>query len=284
MERPIANFLPDGKRLHLSHGPIDLIIEAWGKDRTRAYKQAIERFDNVLEVLASQIDKLREPTCSQDKFKCSVSRRMHCASRKFLPSFTTPMIAVAGSVADEILTAMVKDNNLSRAYVNNGGDIAVHLECAQSFDAALAGVPGGHITFQHHIPYRGIATSGWRGRSFSLGIADSVTVIACDAAMADVAATLIANAVDLPDHPGIMREPACQLAPDNDLNGRLVTVAVASLGPDEVKTALQQGTELAQSMTDAGKIGGAVLSLQGQDIVVGLNESIKVLEKGLQDA
>ena len=49
---------------------------------------------------------------------------------------------------------------------------------------------------------RGIATSGWRGRSFSLGIADAVTVLAATAAEADAAATMIANAVDLPGHPG----------------------------------------------------------------------------------
>ena len=50
---------------------------------------------------------------------------------------------------------------------------------------------------------RGIATSGWRGRSFSLGIADAVTVLAATAAEADAAATVIANAVDLPGHPAI---------------------------------------------------------------------------------
>ena len=64
---------------------------------------------------------------------------------------------------------------------------------------------------------RGIATSGWRGRSFSLGIADAVTVLADRAAAADAAATIIANAVDLPGHPAIVRVPACELAPDSDL-------------------------------------------------------------------
>ncbi len=66
---------------------------------------------------------------------------------------------------------------------------------------------------------RGIATSGWRGRSFSLGIADAVTVLADSAAMADAAATIIANAVDLPGHPAVERKPARDLAPDNDLGG-----------------------------------------------------------------
>ena len=78
-------------------------------------------------------------------------------------------------------------------------------------------------------PVRGIATSGWRGRSFSLGIADAVTVLADRAAMADAAATIIANAVDLPGHPGVVRVPARDLAPDSDLGDRLVTQGVGEL-------------------------------------------------------
>ncbi len=69
----------------------------------------------------------------------------------------------------------------------------------------------------------GIATSGWRGRSFSLGIADAVTVLAETAAAADAAATIIANAVDLPGHPGIVRQPASSLQPDSDLRDLPVT-------------------------------------------------------------
>ena len=40
--------------------------------------------------------------------------------------FITPMVAVAGSVADYILDAM--GGGLDRAIVNNGGDIALHLK------------------------------------------------------------------------------------------------------------------------------------------------------------
>jgi ApbE superfamily uncharacterized protein (UPF0280 family) len=56
----------------------------------------------------------------------------------------------------------------------------------------------------HDRPVRGLATSGWGGRSFSLGIADSVTVLARCAAAADAAATVVANAVDA-EHPAIER-------------------------------------------------------------------------------
>jgi ApbE superfamily uncharacterized protein (UPF0280 family) len=43
------------------------------------------------------------------------------------PLHFTPMAAVAGAVADEMLAAMVAGRTLTKAYVNDGGDIAVHL-------------------------------------------------------------------------------------------------------------------------------------------------------------
>jgi uncharacterized protein len=75
----------------------------------------------------------------------------------------------------------------------------------------------GAIEITRDMPVRGIATSGRHGRSLSLGIADSVTVLAATAAAADAAATLIANAVDLPGHAAVRRAPACSLDPDSDL-------------------------------------------------------------------
>ena len=119
------------------------------------------------------------------------------------------MAAVAGAVADEICAAMAAAGDLDRAYVNDGGDIALHLTPGTAITAAIAaraGLPD-RVTIAHADPVRGIATSGWRGRSFSLGIADAVTVLARTAAEADAAATLIANAVDLPGHPAVARAP-----------------------------------------------------------------------------
>jgi ApbE superfamily uncharacterized protein (UPF0280 family) len=112
-------------------------------------------------------------------------------------------------------------------------------------------------------PVRGIATSGWRGRSFSLGIADAVTVLADGAGAADAAATLIANAVDLPGHPNIIRVPAHALAPDSDLVGRLVTQHVGDLSDNEVSVALEAGTLFAESLVSKGLIHSAALCLQG---------------------
>jgi ApbE superfamily uncharacterized protein (UPF0280 family) len=202
---------------------------------------------------------------------------MHDAVAPFADGiFITPMAAVAGAVAEEILGAMAAATSLSRAYVNNGGDIALHLAGDQSFRVAMIDRPDrpslfGKATVMSHDPVRGIATSGWRGRSFSLGLADAVTVLAPTAAMADAAATVIANAVDLPGYPGILRVPASDLQPDNDLGARLVTRHVPALAPFDIARALDAGDATARSLRERGLIAAAALHLQGETRLVGID-------------
>lgn len=272
MESPYAALLPDGRRLHLNHGPIDLIVEAFGPGRDAAYHQAIGRFGTVLDELAPQLEDLRRPSADRPPLGGSIALRMQEAACAFLPRFSTPMIAVAGAVADEILGSLAAVDGVEKAYVNNGGDTAFHLAPGRQMTAALAALPGGFMAIRSHHPYRGIATSGWRGRSHSLGIADSVTVVAVTAAIADTAATLIANAVDLPDHPAVRRKPACQLSPDSDLGGRLVTVGVGPLAEEEKDEALARGAAVAEAMLSARQIGGAVLTLGDRHRVIGLRD------------
>ena len=192
---------------------------------------------------------------------------METAASRFAEIFVTPMAAVAGSVADEMLAAMLAGRALDRAYVNDGGDIAIHLAPGQSMKAAIAGTGHGlsdRLVIRAEDRMRGIATSGWRGRSFSLGIADAVTVLARDAAAADVAATLIANAVDLPGRPAIRREHACTLQPDTDLGERLVTTDVGLLADEEICEALERGLAVAEDYRRRGLIEAAALFLAGQ--------------------
>src|SRR5438046_10408059 len=153
------------------------------------------------------------------------------------------MAAVAGAVAEEILSTLTATADLCRAYVNDGGDVAIYIGEGEEFTVGMVERPDhpclfGTVRLHASDPVRGIATSGWRGRSFSLGIADAVTVLAESAAAADAAATVIANAVDLPGHPSIRRVPACELAPDSGLRARLVPpdVRVRSDGAIELAT------------------------------------------------
>jgi uncharacterized protein len=192
------------------------------------------------------------------------------------PAFLTPMAAVAGAVADEVIAAMTAAASIERAYVNDGGDIALHLAPGQRLRLGLVGdyargptpVMNGAVEIAAHHPVRGVATSGAKGRSFSLGIADSVTVLAPTAAGADAAATLIANAVDA-EHPGIVRKPALSLDPDSDLGERLVTTDVPRLPDAEILRALQRGLAVAAGFRDQGLISDAALSLHGHTITLG---------------
>ena len=229
MTGPQRGLFPDG-RLHLNHGPIDLICEAWGEQSVVAhsYDRAALRFNGLLEELVAELPALRAENAA---LTGQIARKMARAVAPFRPDFITPMAAVAGAVAETILAAMIT-RGIARAYVNNGGDIALKLAPGETLSAAIG--PGPHrITIRASDPVRGMATSGWLGRSFSLGIADSVTVLAKTAAMADAAATMIANAVDLPGHPAIQRRAAREIQIDNDLGNRMVTVGVGPLSESE---------------------------------------------------
>jgi len=278
---PAGAILADG-RLHLQHGPIDLVIAASGaREEVRAaYGQAWRRFQDVLETLVAELPQLRRPVdAAHPGVAGPVARRMLAACWPHRATFVTPMAAVAGAVADEILAALVAGRRLEKAYVNNGGDIALHLSPGAVFRTGVVGnadLPSldGIAAITAEMPVRGIATSGWRGRSFSLGIADAATVLASDAAAADAAATLVANAVDV-DHPAIARCPACDIDETSDLGERLVTVGVGRLEPDAVAEALRRGAACAEAMRREGVIYGAVLMLQGEHRVVGTVASIE---------
>jgi ApbE superfamily uncharacterized protein (UPF0280 family) len=278
---PQIALLSDGRRLHLQDGPIDLIVEARGRGHEvrAAYEAAARRFTGLLDELCAELAELRR---AAEPGECSlngvVARRMHAAVAPFAADcFITPMAAVAGSVAEEILGAMLAVASLDQAYVNNGGDIALHLGEGEHFSVGLMDRPDRDgvmrtMKVDADDPARGIATSGRHGRSFSLGIADAVTVFAGTASQADAAATVIANAVDLPGHPAIIRRPANELQPDSDLGARLVTCAVGELSRAEIAAALESGAECARQLFDRGLIEGAVLQLCGDMLVIGTKD------------
>lgn len=276
MQGPQVHWLQDGKRLHLNHGPIDLIVEAFGEaaECRAAYDQAIERFQTILIELVEELPELRLPAffLAPRTFAGPTARRMEAAVMPLAESFITPMAAVAGSVADEMLSALLAGRRLDRAYVNNGGDSALHIGKGQSMNLAIAGTGNGladRLTIRSADGVRGVATSGWRGRSFSLGIADAVTVLARTGAEADAAATLIANAVDLPGNPAIKRIPAQDLVPDSDLGARLVTQAVGMLARGDVERALDNGLAVAEDFRRRGLIAASALFLGGEARISG---------------
>jgi ApbE superfamily uncharacterized protein (UPF0280 family) len=273
---PVRARLADG-RWHYQHGPIDLLIDVEGEGsvREQALKSSWERFQPLLPQLVAELGELRRPVSEWPGVEGAVAGRMVDACAGFAAErFMTPMAAVAGAVADELIQCF-RQAGIRRAYINTGGDIALHLTPGEQYRVGICanlerrGALGACeraldsvFVIDAAMPVRGIATSGWRGRSFSLGIADSVTVVAGCAAGADAAATLIANAVDC-DFPGIIRAPANQLKDDTDLGNRLVTLEVPALPASARAAALARGRIEAEYWRERGLIAAAALFLQG---------------------
>jgi ApbE superfamily uncharacterized protein (UPF0280 family) len=275
--------LPDG-RWHFQHGPIDLVIGAEGAPGAvaDAHAAAWARFETVLPELAAELHGLRLPLGDPPgpsrgrlgpcPLQGVIARRMWFACRPYRARYITPMAAVAGAVAQEMIASYVR-GGITRAWVNNGGDIALHLAPGAAVKVGLVADLAGFdpadgelctdadFAVRAAMPVRGIATSGWRGRSFSLGIADSVTVLARTASMADAAATVIANAVNI-DDARIERRPANELKDDSDLGAIAVTVDVPVLPAELVQRALRAGQRCARELQRDGLIHAALLVCQ----------------------
>jgi uncharacterized protein len=267
----------DSERWHWCHGPIEIVVEAHGDPRAvaAAHDGAWQRFETVLAELVAELPSMRQPVGERCDLKGPIARRMWSACAPFRAAYITPMAAVAGAVAQELI-GFYQRPGIARAWLNNGGDIALHLAPGQSvrvglfsdisrFDLRDAGRidVDGRFDITAEMPVRGVATSGWRGRSFSLGIADSVTVLAATAAQADAAATVIANAVDVHDA-GIHRRPASECKDDSDLGDIPVTVGVDPLAPAQVRRALDAGMDRARALQQAGLVFSAVLVCQNE--------------------
>lgn len=274
------------RRWHFHYGPIDLLISVDGDSAAIDASLAAcwHRFGEILPELVAELRTLRQPLSSSIGVQSPVALRMMRACWPHRAQFITPMAAVAGAVADELISFFAHKPEITRASINNGGDIALHLQPGHHYDVGLVTTVAswreeassqaaidtcGSFRLLAEMPVRGVATSGWRGRSQSLGIADSVTVLAATAAAADATATMIANAVNV-THDAILRVPARQIKDDSDLGDRLVTTSVGSLPPSLVNQALQSGTHEAQRCLDEEIIFAAVLCLQGQVATAGL--------------
>ncbi len=108
-----------------------------------------------------------------------------------------PMAAVAGTIAQEALEAMVRQG-CAHGWVDNGGDIALIL--AEPATMEVFSDPSSHDALAFELePTDGIlgvcSSSGRLGHSVSFGDADVVTVLAESASLADALATAIANRV-----------------------------------------------------------------------------------------
>ncbi|HUP06866.1 MAG TPA: UPF0280 family protein [Caldimonas sp.] len=274
--------MPDG-RWHFQHGPMDVVLGADGERAAveAAHAAAWKRFEPLLDELVAELALLRQPVGGVCALRGRTARRMWSACEPYREGFITPMAAVAGAVAQELIEAYERPG-IARAWANDGGDIALLLAPGERVRVGLfadlarldpAMLRNGialdaRFEIRSDMPVRGVATSGWRGRSFSLGIADSVTVLARTAAEADAAATVIANAVNV-DDPRIVRRPACELKDGTDLGTIPVTVDVPPLGAALVRRALAAGLARARALREAALVEAAALVCQGIAVTTG---------------
>ena len=208
-----------------------------------------------------------DPAC--DETYPEVLRRMIKAVRWLEEPDFTPMAAVAGTIADLVKEA-VWTAGADHVIVNNGGDIALFRR--EGDPPLRVGIvrdlAEGRVTHVIPIPpdreIGGLATSGLGGRSLTKGVASAVTVLAADAALADAAATAVANATNC-DDPAVKRCRAEEIDHFTDIRGHLVTRRVGRLGQAAAEEALTRGLERFQQLRAQGMpLRGAVLFVQGR--------------------
>ncbi len=174
----------------------------------------------------------------------------------------TPLVAVAGATSDMVADYLLK-TKATKIIVNNGGDIAIRL---REGDSAIVGLRLNLMRpdYKYNVLIDrdcGICTSGIGGRSFTLGVADGVTVIANQASMADAAATFLGNKTSV-NSPMVKRVLAESIYPDTDLQGVEVTQSVGDLSEDEIETALSRGKAEALMLIKRNLINGAIISVK----------------------
>ncbi len=127
----------------------------------------------------------------------AVVRDMYDAAGRVL---TGPMAAVAGGVAEHVGKALLQHSG--QVMVENGGDVFVRSDSDTLFsifagDSPLSMKAG--IRVKKRKEFFGLCTSsGTIGHSKSFGRADAVTVLSPSCALADAAATALANRVKSP--------------------------------------------------------------------------------------
>jgi uncharacterized protein len=251
-------------------GPAALVLrgEKDGRDYAFDRETVVSRVEALLADIRGCLPVLKQRAGRIKKTGAlpSVARKMIAAASAIDADTLTPMAAVAGAVADELRKSLLQDG-LEFLSVNNGGDIAVYNARSRP---VVIGI--GNIEIGRPTPYRlrieglpdfGVATSGFGGRSFTLGLADIVTVVAASASLADAAATYICNNTSVED-PAVLRERAADLDPLTDIPEERVTVKVGALSPQSIREALARGRAAAAGLKKDGRIGEAVLLMRGE--------------------
>jgi ApbE superfamily uncharacterized protein (UPF0280 family) len=268
--------LPGGSVL-VECGPMRLVISAWvGRvpqpgEALVAASKAIE----FLEEVASQRERLSAPWRRLDKLGLSaIPLEMLDSVALVGDEDLTPMASVAGAIADAVATFLVA-RGMTKVIVDNGGDLAIRIGDPE--ERVRVGVRSKVdrrdldkiLVLTGRRASWGVATSGLGGRSLTRGIAWSATAIAEKGALADAAATSLANSTWV-EWGGIERKRACELDPQSDLGDLEVTVRIGELPPHVASLGLRKGLEKARLLMERGVISGAMIRVGHLSESVGL--------------
>jgi uncharacterized protein len=249
-----------------------MTVQTWkkGVPHSASARAGAQRAISLLEELSRYLDTARlpvgDPRCRASEEDPEVLRLMIEAVGKLAQPDFTPMAAVAGAFSDLTKEAVLLAG-ADRALVNNGGDIALKMDPGcRSFRIGLVSDLGtgkieGILRIEPSMGMEGVATSGLGGRSLTKGVASAVTCLAKTCAMADAAATSVANATNV-DDPAVERCPAEFLDALTDLRGHTVTRKVGQLSISAARNALAAGLSRGQELYTAGLIAGCVIFVQ----------------------
>ncbi|MEA4813703.1 MAG: hypothetical protein VB112_02180 [Oscillospiraceae bacterium] len=265
--------LEDG-RIYLNYGPVQMLLSA-ERDGTASVelaelgaRRAVEAFTELCE---NKEEMRKAAELLPDSTGNAVLDRMAVAARKTRDPAATPMLAVAGCIAQEACDAM-RAGGADWAFVNNGGDIALLASGLKNVTVGImTDVGTGQIAYQKTVApsdgIGGVATSGLGGRSMTCGIASAAVAFAHDAATADACATILGNAATVNDS-RVHRKRALELDQNTDIPDLMVTVSVDPLPPPLARKALTRARTLAESYIERGMLLGAVITVQGQTVMV----------------
>jgi uncharacterized protein len=251
-------------------GPMRMFIEGSirGTPQPEACLRAANEAVGFLEQIAGHMDKARRPAWMlPEPPRVLLVHSMWSAVTAVGDPDLTPMAAVAGAIADATADFLAS-GGLTRVVVNNGGDVALRLTAGETVTVGIrpdlnAQTVTHRVFITSEMNIGGVCTSGLGGRSFTRGVASAATVFSSRSAIADAAATAVANATCVRS-PAVHRCAADSMYPDTDLKGVEITASVGDLNEDAVLAALTQGVNRAEALVEQNLIAGACLTVQGR--------------------
>ena len=255
--------------MFLEIGPASLVIQGEKDGKPYEFEKEL-----LVEKVNSILGEIREylPVLKQKAYKIKNTKHMPDVPRKMVEAVKaideaslTPMAAVAGSVADA-MKEFLKNEGLDLVSVNNGGDISIFNKKGRGLRIDIGDIHTGEsspymLNIEQLIDY-GLATSGFGGRSFTLGLADIVTVVAATGAVADAAATFICNCTNT-ESDQITRKKASEVDPLTDIPDDNVTIRIGELNEEYILKALENGLDIATNIKKQRHIYDAIIKLQG---------------------